>query len=218
MAMNAKLKLDSKLVNRMMLALVAILLIGILLGTKTVVAQLKSQGDSLVSLKAKGQALKQEQTNLISAKAEVVKYSDLETIAKAVVPQDKNQAEAVREIVNLAAANGITLSTIAFPSSTLGSAAPVAPATGTSSSTPTPSSLSLSQLTAVKGIPGVYALPIEVDDSQPKTAVSYGAFYNFLTNLEQNRRTSLVTGLNIQPLANGLVTFSLTINEYIKPL
>ena len=217
--MNVKLKMDSKLVNRMMLALVGILLIGILLGTKTVVAQLKSQGDSLVSLKAKGQALKQEQTNLISAKAEVVKYSNLETIAKTVVTQDKNQAEAVREIVNLAAANGITLSTIAFPSSTLGSAAPVAPTTtGTSSSTPAPSSLSLSQLTAVKGIPGVYALPIEVDDSQPKTAVSYGAFYNFLTNLEQNRRTSLVTGLNIQPLANGLVTFSLTINEYIKPL
>ena len=217
--MNVKLKMDSKLVNRMMLALVGILLIGILLGTKTVVAQLKSQGDSLVSLKAKGQALKQEQTNLISAKAEVVKYSSLETIAKTVVPQDKNQAEAVREIVNLAAANGITLSTIAFPSSTLGSAAPVAPTTtGTSSSTPPPSSLSLSQLTAVKGIPGVYVLPIEVDDSQPNTAVSYNAFYNFLTNLEQNRRTSLVTGLNIQPLANGLVTFSLTINEYIKPL
>ena len=218
MAMSKNLKMDSRLVNRMMFGLIAILLLGIIMGTRTMVDQLKGKGDSLVSLKAKGQALNQERTDLISAKAEVVKYSSLETIAKAVVPQDKNQAEAVREIVNLAAANGITLSTIAFPSSTLGSVAAVTPSTGTSSSAPKPSALSLSQLTAVKGIPGVYALPIEVDDSQPKTAVSYDAFYNFLTSLEQNRRTSLVTGLNIQPLANGIVTFSLTINEYIKPL
>lgn len=211
--MKLNFKLDSHLVNRLLLGLIAVLILGSLIGANSVVNQLKNKGDTLVSLKAKNQALLQEQTDLVSAKAEVKKYASLETIAQAVVPQDKDQAEAVREIVNLAQANNITLTTIAFPSSTLGSGV-----SASGSSSPATSTLSLSQLTAVKGIPGVYALPIEIDDSQAKTAVSYSAFYNFLSSLEQNRRTSLVTGLNIQPLANGLVTFSLTINEYIKPL
>ncbi|MGH7233939.1 MAG: hypothetical protein ACREF7_00635, partial [Candidatus Saccharimonadales bacterium] len=169
-------------------------------------------GNALVSLKAKQQALTQEKANLVTAKAEVKKYAELETIAQAVVPQDKDQAEAVREIVNLAQANGITLTTISFPSSTLG-----ATTSSTSTSTSSSASLSLSQLSAVKGIPGVYSLPIDIDDSNTSTAVSYASFYNFLTSLEQNRRTSLVTGLNIQPQVSGLVTFSLNVNEYIKP-
>ncbi len=209
--MKANLKLNSLLVNRFLLGLIGLLVILTLLGTNLVVGKLKNQGNMLVSLKAKQQALTQEEANLVTAKAEVKKYAELETITQAVVPQDKDQAEAVREIVNLAQANGITLSTISFPYSTLGT-----PTTSTPTTSAT-STLSLSQLTAVKGIPGVYSLPITIEDTNNSTAVSYGAFYNFLTSLEQNRRTSLVTGLNIQPLANGLVTFSLNVNEYIKP-
>lgn len=200
------------MVNRILLGFIGLLVVLTLFGANLVVGKLRSQGDSLVSLKAKQQALTQEKANLVTAKAEVKKYAELETIAQAVVPQDKDQAEAVREIVNLAQANGITLTTISFPYSTLGLIT-ASPTTSTS----TPSTLSLSQLTAVKGIPGVYSLPITIEDSSTSTAVSYTAFYNFLTSLEQNRRTSLVTGLNIQPLPNGLVTFSLNVNEYIKP-
>ncbi len=210
--MKANFKLSSLMVNRILLGFIGLLVVLTLFGANLVVGKLRSQGDSLVSLKAKQQALTQEKANLVTAKAEVKKYAELETIAQAVVPQDKDQAEAVREIVNLAQANGITLTTISFPYSTLGLIT-ASPTTSTS----TPSTLSLSQLTAVKGIPGVYSLPITIEDSSTSTAVSYTAFYNFLTSLEQNRRTSLVTGLNIQPLPNGLVTFSLNVNEYIKP-
>jgi hypothetical protein len=210
--MKANFKLNSLLVNRILLGFIGLLVILTLFGANLVVGKLRNQGDTLVSLKAKQQALTQEKANLVTAKAEVKKYAELETIAQAVVPQDKDQAEAVREIVNLAQANGITLTTVSFPYSTLGLITGSTP-----TSTTTPSSLSLSQLTAVKGIPGVYSLPITIEDNSNSTAVSYTAFYNFLTSLEQNRRTSLVTGLNIQPLPNGLVTFSLNVNEYIKP-
>ncbi len=210
--MKANFKLNSLLVNRILLGFIGLLVILTLFGANLVVGKLRNQGDTLVSLKAKQQALTQEKANLVTAKAEVKKYAELETIAQAVVPQDKDQAEAVREIVNLAQANGITLTTVSFPYSTLGLVTGSTP-----TSTATPSSLSLSQLTAVKGIPGVYSLPITIEDNSNYTAVSYTAFYNFLTSLEQNRRTSLVTGLNIQPLPNGLVTFSLNVNEYIKP-
>ncbi len=210
--MKANFKLSSLMVNRILLGFIGLLVVLTLFGANLVVGKLRSQGDSLVSLKAKQQALTQEKANLVTAKAEVKKYAELETIAQAVVRSDKDQAEAVREIVNLAQANGITLTTISFPYSTLGLIT-ASPTTSTS----TPSTLSLSQLTAVKGIPGVYSLPITIEDSSTSTAVRYTAFYNFLTSLEQNRRTSLVTGLNIQPLPNGLVTFSLNVNEYIKP-
>ncbi len=215
----SKIKFDSRFVNRLLLVLIGLLVVGTLFGANELVNNLKSKGDQLVSLKAKDMALQQEQIDLVKAKAEVKKYTGLEAIAEAVVPQDKNQAEAVREIVKLATENNINLTAITFPSSNLGAAvAPTTPTSSTPSSSSTTPSASLSQLTAVLGIPGVYTLPITVQDSNNAYAVSYSSFYNFLTSLENNRRTSLVSSLSIQPLSTGNVTFSLTINEYIKPL
>ncbi len=200
--MNQGIQLNSRILNRLLLILIAVLVLGVLFSSKIIVDRLKGQSNTLVSLKAQGQALSEEQTYLAKAKAEIKQYSSLQQITESIVPQDKDQAATVREIVNLAKANNITLSAITFPSSSLGNS---------------PTAITLSQLTPVKGIPGVYTLPIQVDGGQGNNAVSYSSFYSFLTSLEQNRRTSLVTGLNIQPLPNGYVTFSLTINEYVKP-
>lgn len=198
-------KLNSKLVHYLLSALIVLILIACAGGAKVVVGLLQKQAGTLVSLKAKDQALQEEQSNLAVAKKEVSKYSTLEKIAETIVPQDKDQAETVREIVNIAAASQIKLTSISFPSSSLGQT------TGAKT-------VSFSQLTAVKGIPGVYLLPINVDDSEAPDATTYANFYNFLTKLEQNRRTSQVTNLSIQPITGGgLINFSLTINEYIKP-
>ena len=135
-------------------------------------------------------------------------YAELEKIAKSVVPQDKDQAEAVREIVNIAAANGVSLSTISFPASNLGSLNAQATTTTTS----------LSQLQPVKNIPGVYQLQISVV-GDPNKPVAYDKFISFLAALERNRRTAQVSTISIQPnLANrNLLTFTLSLNEYIKP-
>jgi len=146
----------------------------------------------------------------------------LNKIAEAVVPQDKNQAEAVREIVNIAAANGVTLASVTFPASTLGDL----PSAGVSASSsqaagPTPTNNSkdkLSQLTAVKNIPGVYQLPITIkgDANNP---VRYDRFISFLGDLEHNRRTAQVESITLSPDTNdsNLITFELTLSEYIKP-
>lgn len=201
--------MNSQLVYYLMLGLIVVLAIASILSANTIIGLLNKQADSLVSLKAQTQALTIEQSNLIIAKKEVAKYSPLERIAQTIVPQNKDQAQAVREIVNLAQQNGITLNSIAFPSSTLGTAVSALS-----------SRLSLSQLTPVKGISGVYTLPIQIEITESANAVSYGSFYSFLSALEQNRLTSQVTSLTIQPLTMNpnLITFSLTINEYIKPL
>jgi len=169
---------------------------------------LGAQADKLSKLKGDSAALETAQITLTKNKADVVKYSELNTIAQTIVPQDKDQAEAVREIVNLASASGIPkLSSITFPTSTLGTLTP-----GIANNP------NLTQLTPVPGIVGVYELPITIaQDSSAR--VSYNQFIAFLTKLEQNRRTAQVGTISIQPDTTNpsQVAFTLVINEFIKP-
>jgi len=206
-----KLSKDSHTVHLFLIILLGILIVGSISGTYYILNLLSSRSTTLVSLRAKSQALNQEQTNLAIDKTDIKKYGSLDQISQSIVPQNKDQAQAVREIVSIADSNNITLNTISFPVSNLGTTA--------GASTPASAqSITLSQLTPVKGIPGVYTLPIQISVSQPSDAISYSSFYNFLSQLQQNRLTSQVTDLSITPiLTNNLITFSLTINEYIKP-
>jgi hypothetical protein len=205
-----------------------LLLIGMVGGTYGINSLLVSRTNKLVTLKAKSLALAQEQISLNQAKKDIQTYTSLDKIAQSVVPQDKDQAEAVREIVNLAATNNVSLASITFPASSLGTGPGGSSATSTSSTPaqagPAASAASnaataaLSQLTAVKDIPGVYQLPITVD-GDPNQPVQYNEFINFLSALEHNRRTSQVSSITIQPDTKNpdYLTFSLTLSEYIKP-
>lgn len=206
--------MTSKRLRLLLLAVLSLMFLGLIGGTYEANKLLESHAARLISLKAKNEALTSEQQGLVKAKKDIKTYAQLETIAKSVVPQDKDQAEAVREIVNIAAAYGISLSTISFPASSLGSLIPQA----SSSSTSTKTTVSLSQLQPVKNISGVYQLQISVvgDSNKP---VAYDKFISFLSALENNRRTAQVSTISIQPnLANrNLLTFTLSLNEYIKP-
>lgn len=220
--------MSSKRLHALLIAVLVLLFASLLGGAYGVNKLLTSEAEKLVVLKARNQALTQEQTSLNKAKKDALRYENLNKIAQAVVPQDKNQAEAVREIVNIAAENNISLASINFPASTLGNlpnstaasassaAKPVspAPAAGAADS----KAANLSQLTALKNIPGVYQLPITINNDATHP-VSYANFINFLNDLEHNRRTSQVQTISIQPDAKsrGAITFSLTLNEYIKP-
>jgi hypothetical protein len=167
---------------------------------------LAGQSHDLSVLKAQNQVVADQQNQLASDKAAIAKYADLNTIAKSVVPQDKDEAEAVREIVNLAAASGIHgPSSITFPTSTLG---------GTQVKT----AGGLTQVTPVKDIPGVYDLQITVTQNDTDL-VPYSSFATFLAKLEQNRRTAQVTSISIEPDQKNpsLVAFTLVIDEYTKP-
>ncbi len=164
---------------------------------------LAKQSNKLVGLKAQDQAELNQQTQLYEEKGEVKKYSELNTIAQSVVPQDKNQAEAVREIVNLATQSGISkLDSISFPESNLGIG----------------KSNSVTQVTPVKAIPGVDVLQITVTQSS-SDLVPYSSFITFLSKLEQNRRTAQVSSINITPAQgnNGQISFTLVINEFVRP-
>jgi hypothetical protein len=216
--------MTSKKLFLILCSVIGLLFIALIAGTYGINKLLGTQADKLVAQKAKSQALNQQQVGFIAAKKDIAKYSDLEKITRAVVPEDKNQAEAIREIVKIAANNNISLGSISFPASTLGntptgkpigSAAPAATAPVSGATKP---AKTLSQLEPVKNIPGVYLLQIVVasDSSRP---VGYYSFINFLNDLEHNRRTAQVSAITLQPEVtnSSLLTFTLTLNEYIKP-
>lgn len=175
-------------------------------------SNINTQTNALQKSKAKSIALNEKVQSLTSSKQDIKKYSELSRIAKTVVPADKNQAEAVREIVNIAAVNSISVGSITFPASSLGSS---------SSSTnivTTGNKSTLSQLKPVANIPGVYQLTINVT-GDPNKPVAYDKFVGFLNGLEKNRRTAQVTSVSINPSNDkpGDISFNLSLNEYIKP-
>lgn len=205
--------MTNKRLRWLLIGLLGLLFVALVTSTYEANSLFESQASKLIILKAKSLALASEQQSLIQAKKDIATYSNLEKIAKSVVPQDKDQAEAVREIVNIAASYSVSLSTVSFPASTLGSYVdPVVASTIKSSGS------SLSQLTPVKNISGVYQLQITVV-GDPTKPVAYDKFISFLSALEHNRRTAQVISIAIQPnTANrSLLTFSLILNEYIKP-
>lgn len=183
---------------------------------------LKKQSDKLLTAKLENRLVDEQQVALVRANKDIEKYAQLEQIANSIVPQDKDQAKTVREIVSLADQNGIPISGVTFPSSTLGAASSSsssANSSTSSNSTTTPSSTTnLTQVTPVSGMSGVYQMLITVqsDTSRP---VPYSSFVSFLKDIETNRRTAQVSTMTILPYAKDIrkITFTLGINVYIRP-
>src|SRR5690606_22143833 len=110
---------------------------------------------------------------------DVEQYSYIVDIARGVVPQDKDQARAVREINQIAQISNVRLQSITFPSSTLGDKKQSTPATppAEGGDTPAPPPPSITQAQPVQGIPGVYSMDIEI---QSESEVPYYNMLNFL--------------------------------------
>lgn len=181
---------------------------------------LQNQAKKLTAAKTQTKVIEQQQVSLAQAKKDIEKYTEINNIAKSIVPQDKDQAKTVREINKLASESGIALKAISFQSSNLGQApaATPKPAEGEKTTTPAaPTQPTLSQVKSVEGITGVYALEIIVSsaDQQP---VPYESFIKFLEKLESNRRTAHVAKITVKPVDDGsTLSFSLTLNAYVKP-
>jgi len=185
---------------------------------------LQKQSQKLTELKVENQVVEEQQRALTQAKKDIEKYEDFDKIASSVVPQDKDQARAVREIVAIAEEYGIKINSITFPSSDLGTKTP-APAANSQNSgeggeaAPKAEQKAISQAKPVKGISGVYSLEMTVQPSQ--TPVNYYNFLDFLKRIENNRRTAQITQVNITPAnfdaKNPRVTFTMSVNIFLKP-
>lgn len=216
--------MNSKKVFYIMLGVVvlmfAVVVTTIVMGDKL----LRKQSNKLVELKLEDQVIETQATSLVQAKKDIEKYSELESIANQIVPQDKDQARAVREIVSIAEQAGVKIASISFPDSTLGQAPKKTTKTTdteAAATTPPPTTTtnpSETQVKKVEGIQNLYQLDITVA-SDTASPTSYSRLIDFLSRLEQNRRTAQVTQISILPLASNrtALNFTLTLTVYIKP-
>lgn len=190
--------------------LIALLFVLSVLGVGAVykgVQILNSKTTTLNDLKAEISATQDLQSSLANAKKDVIKYADTEKVVKTIIPQEKDQARTVREIIKIASDSNVKIASISFPSSNLGSK-PTAGQAASGENT---------QTQKVEGITNVERLEITVgsDTGRP---VLYSNFIAFLNGLEQNRRTAQVSSINILPDSTNRnqLTFSMTLNVYIK--
>jgi len=180
---------------------------------------LTKKTSKLTELKLENRVLDEQKVSVTQAQKDIEKYAELERVAKQIVPQDKDQAKAVRELVKLAEQSGVSVASVSFPSSNLGAAAPapVKPADGEAATPVAPAAPAISQVKPVDGITGLYQMDITVQ-SNPDTT-TFPELVEFLRLLESNRRTATISSINITPNSTnrGQLTFTMTLYVYIKP-
>jgi hypothetical protein len=218
------MKLDSKTLRLILiggLGLSVIAFFGIAIFGLSV---LNSKSRSLVDLKVQSQSAYNQLSNLVQSKKEVEKYAYFKTVAKTVIPSDKNQAQAVLEINQMANDSGISIQSITFPASTLGVGAAATAATTQKDATSTTASQTvLTQAKPVAGIPGLYSLALTITPESGKNVstaqqVTYPKMLDFLKRIENNRHTAQISQVNIQPASDSqALSFTLVINIFIKP-
>lgn len=186
-----------------MLVATALLGAGVLCSVALSTNTLKHQATGLLEAKLQNRVLDEQQTSLVTAKKAIQTYTDLNIIARSVVPQDKDQAKTVRNLSDIAKDLGIRLSAISFPPSSLGQSSKTAKKE--------------TQVTPVSGLKGAFEMQITVQ-SDSNTPITYDKFLSFLERLENNRRTAQVSNITILPSTDGSrLTFNLVLSTYIKP-
>lgn len=222
--------MNSKRTNWVMIGLVVVLslvaIATVYFGNTTI----KNSSTSLNDLKLEHVVQQRQEAELIKAQKDIEQYQDFKEIARAIVPQDKDQARAVREIVAIARESGIAIQSISFPSSSLGASSKAAPQANQNPDAPGAKDQSSSsqkappvtQAEPVEGVSGVYSLEMSiVPEKDGAGPISYTKFLGFLERLEKNRRTAQVTQIRISPVsdnnASPFIDFSLTINIFVKP-
>lgn len=184
---------------------------------------LQNKSKNVVELKLKSRTTESQLANFTQAKKEVEKYGYFKQVAKTVIPNDKDQAQAVLDIFQLANESGISIQSVTFPASTLGVRST---STATNAQGATAQSV-LSQAKPVDGIAGLYSIQLTISpgaDIQvpPDKKATYPKLLDFLNRIERNRRTAQVTQVNVQPIGTDagtsqFINFSLVINIFIKP-
>ncbi len=206
------MKLDSKNFFYLMIGTV-ILLAGLTVASIAVGNKmLTTKNDKLNELKLENEIIENKKQDIALAKANIAKYEELEKIAKQIVPQDKDQAKTVREIIRFAEKSNIRIRTISFPTSNLGQKSTAKKDDKSSSG-----STAISQVKPVKGMNGVYELEIIIQNATDSSG--FPELIRFLKELESNRRTSQVSSLSITPSADNplILSFNMKIKVFIKP-
>lgn len=177
---------------------------------------MSKSSDSLVNAKLENIAIEEQEINYAKARKDLEKYEDLGVLLRDVLPKEKDQALAVRELYNIGDETNISVDSIQFPASSLGQK----PATTAGGTTPTTTTNStVTQAKAVEGLSGVLGIDVELT-LKPKsgTSIPYDNMIQFLQKVELNRRSMQIKKITVTPDAkNGGLTFNITLTIFVKP-
>lgn len=195
--------MSAKQLFYILLSLIVLLIAAVPAGVFYGSSLLESTAAKLDTLKLENRTLDAQHASIAHARQDIAKYRELDTIARVIVPQDKDQARTVRQLIEYTKATGITVGSIDFPSSNLGQTK--------NASVP-------SQATPVPDITGLFQLPITLQ-SDTRKPISFTQLTNFLKLLENNRRTAQVSRLIITPndSTGKNLSFEVVLNVYSKP-
>lgn len=197
--------MTSKKLNRVLIGVISLLVLLLVASVYLGMSTLESSAENLEEAKVQQEVTDSQELALIQAKADIDEYSELEELAQRIIPQEKDQARTVREVLVIAEDAGVSLTTISFPSSSLGAEQAANQSVVT-------------QATPVEGIPDLLELQMSLSVSE-ESQVTYGQFIAFLEGLEQNRRTSQMESVTIIPDEDdrNRLTFNINLAVYIKP-
>ena len=218
---------DSKQLRWILLGLLGLATIVFIAVAFLGLSMLSSKSQKMVNLKLQGSAAQNQLTGLGLAKKEIKQYGYFKTVAKDVIPNDKDQATAVLQLDQFASAAGFGLQAITFPTSTLGITSAAGTAVGIGNAQTASPRAILSQATPVTGIAGLYSVQLTItpqtdQDLPASQQVTYDKLLDFLNRIENNQRTAQITQVIVKPLYNNdgsfrCLDFTLMINIFIKP-
>jgi hypothetical protein len=211
--------------KRMFFALIAglVLTVGLVGGAMYFgYTSMKASSNSLVNAKLDTMLAEEKEKTFIKAKKDLEKYKGLSETLQKILPKDKDQARAVRELYKISDEAGVSIVSITFPSSTLGARTAAPPASTEASKTATSSSVAqstVSQAAPVSGLPGVQGIDLELSvEGQNDNFTQFSRMVTFLQKVEQNRRSMQIKKITVTPDdATRNVKFELTVTIFVKP-
>ncbi|MFO0882092.1 MAG: hypothetical protein U0491_01445 [Candidatus Saccharimonadales bacterium] len=212
-----------------LIGLLIVITIGLVVGGNQIMAKTSQK---LVDAKLNNSLADVKISEYLKAKNYLSQNPDVRAMVNNMIPKDKDQDTATKELYKIADSAGVSISSIQYPSSNLGlkatggstasTPAATTPSSSSSSSTPTPQA-PLSQAKSVDGLAGVQGIDVDLrlTDVDKKSPVTYDSLIKFLKLVELNRRSMQIKKVFIQPdkPGNGLVKLSpqITITLFVKP-
>jgi len=191
------------------LVIIILLIIGgVYMGT----VLMKRSSVKLIQIKLNNIGHDITEQNFLQARKQLDKYRPVGEILQKILPKQKDQALAVKELYKISDETGVQIHSIQFPNSTLGQKAGSTGQSGTGGAT---ANSTLTQAKAVEGMPGVMGIDINLSI---KNSVSYDNLINFLQKIELNRRSMQVKSITIgRDSKNEGITANLIITIFVKP-
>jgi transcriptional regulator of acetoin/glycerol metabolism len=164
---------------------------------------MQKSANNLVQAKLDNVGYDSEEQTYLQARKDLGEYTALNEIIQKILPQSKDQAEAVSELYKIGDETGIKIASITFPSSTLGQKS---------------NSNTVTQAKSVDGMPGVLGIDIAIElEPASGASISYDSMINFLQRVELNRRNMQIKQITVNAdTLHGGVTFNMTLTIFVK--